>query len=169
MKSSPALEERAWETSVASPCYSCVALVVVVCVSACACSLFCLFCKKKRKNLLFPVTGGEPASCVRHEVVRLYNQNKKTKKLTLLCFSEKLWMLKLLKSIVCVCVLWTKNILKKTFNVIIWWLIKFTNLKWRRKKSCFFLFCNCSASLIWSMHCKEVNVSAVLHFPPFWL
>lgn len=34
----------------------------------------------------------------------------------------------------------------------------------KKKKSSFFffpfLFCNCSASLIWSMHCTEVNVSA---------
>lgn len=36
----------------------------------------------------------------------------------------------------------------------------------KKKNHYFFLFCNCSASLIWSMHCMEVNVSAVLHFNP---
>lgn len=53
---------RAWETSVADPCYSCVALVVVVCVSACACSSFCLFCKKKKSSLLSSLTAANTGS-----------------------------------------------------------------------------------------------------------
>lgn len=69
----------------------------------------------------------------------------------------------------CVCVLWTKkkkSIYKYKFNVIIWWLDEVYKSKTTKKKKnqVFFffpfLFCNCSASLIWSMHCTEVNVSA---------
>lgn len=48
------------------PCYPCVASVIVVCVSACACSLFCLF--RNKTPSLVPVMGGESPIRVRHEV-----------------------------------------------------------------------------------------------------
>ena len=84
------------ERPVANPCYPRVALVVVVCVPACACSSFC-FLKKEKKTL--PLYGYGAVNLQR--CVRLFA--RVTRKKNCFVLAKNCGCYKILKLTVCVC------------------------------------------------------------------